>query len=248
MVSDLISEEPVLSQDFTSVLRAASCDELRARVVSFATRLGFDTVSATTVVDHFGAESEFITMHNTPASYLAIFEDHGKGHRDPVMQHCRYQGVPIIWDQQTYAAAGQGEMWEMQAQFGYRTGIALAIHLPRGLHFFLGVDRDQALPTDSAELTRLTANLHLFAVHAQDAALRLLLPEAKPERDPPALTSRELECLRWTTEGKTSWEIGRILGISEHTVIRHVNNAAHKLGCATKHQAALKALRLKLIW
>lgn len=48
-------------------------------------------------------------------------------------------------------------------------------------------------------------------------------------------------------EGKTAWEVGTILGISERTAVLHVNNAMHKLGCVNKHQAVLKALRLGLI-
>jgi DNA-binding CsgD family transcriptional regulator len=154
--------------------------------------------------------------------------------------------VPIIWDQDTYVANGAGELWEQQARFGFATGIALALHLPEGRHFLLGVDRDQSLPADPAVLQRVVADLQLFAVHAQDAALRLLLPPPlQPER--PALTPRELECLRWTMEGKTAWEVGAILGISERTAVLHVNNAMHKLACVNKHQAVLKALRLGLI-
>jgi DNA-binding CsgD family transcriptional regulator len=199
-----------------------------------------------TVVDHFRAESEFITIHNTPAAYTKAFQDLDKGRHDPVMQHCKRQSVPIIWNQDTYTTAGQGGMWEMQASFGYRYGIALALHLPEGRHFFLGVDRDQALPGTSGELTRMVADLQLFAVHAQDAALRLLLPMS-PQIDLPTLTPREMESLRWTMEGKTAWEVGSILSISERTAVLHINNATHKLGCVNKHQAVLKALRLGLI-
>jgi DNA-binding CsgD family transcriptional regulator len=154
--------------------------------------------------------------------------------------------VPIIWNQDTYVSAGLGEKWESQARYGYRTGIALALHLPEGRHFFMGVDRDQALPPSPGEVTRLVADLQLFAVHALDAAQRVLLP-APPEVDMPSLTPRELESLRWTMEGKTAWEVGSILGISERTAVLHVNNATHKLGCVNKHQAVLRAIRLGLI-
>jgi DNA-binding CsgD family transcriptional regulator len=92
----------------------------------------------------------------------------------------------------------------------------------------------------------MVADLQLFAVYAQDAAMRILLPPS-PQSDLPALTPRELESLRWTMEGKTAWELGSILGISERTAVLHVNNATHKLGCINKHQAVLKALRLGLI-
>jgi DNA-binding CsgD family transcriptional regulator len=63
----------------------------------------------------------------------------------------------------------------------------------------------------------------------------------------PRLTPRELEALQWTMQGKTAWEMGKILGISEQTAARHVNNAAQKLDCVNKHQAVLKALRLGMI-
>ena len=108
------------------------------------------------------------------------------------------------------------------------------------------VDRDQALPRDRAEVTRMVADLQLFAVHAQDTAMRVLVPQRlQPER--PKLTPRELDSLRWTMEGKTAWEVGAILGISERTAVLHINNAMHKLNCTNKHQAVLKALRLGLI-
>jgi DNA-binding CsgD family transcriptional regulator len=155
--------------------------------------------------------------------------------------------VPLVWNQSTYLRKGESSLWEILAQFGYKTGIAMAIHLPEGRHFFFGVDRDQALPEDPMELQRLVADLQLFAVHAQDTAMRILVPtEAQPER--PALTPRELEALRWTMEGKTAWELGAVLGISERTAVMHLNNAMHKLNCVNKHQAVLKALRLGLIW
>jgi DNA-binding CsgD family transcriptional regulator len=48
-------------------------------------------------------------------------------------------------------------------------------------------------------------------------------------------------------EWKDGLGLGRILGISEHTAIRHVNRATHKLGAANKHQAVLTALRMRLI-
>jgi DNA-binding CsgD family transcriptional regulator len=155
--------------------------------------------------------------------------------------------VPIAWNQETYTSVGEGERWELQASFGYRAGIALATHLPGGGHFFVGVDRDQALPGCSSEVSRLAADLSLFVMHAQDVALRVLMPEASSRADVPTLTSRELESLRWTMEGKTAWEVGRILGISEQTAVRHFNNATHKLGCVNKLQAVLKAFRMELI-
>jgi DNA-binding CsgD family transcriptional regulator len=236
----------MLPGGYMAVLEARSKEEFREQVVGFTHRLGFETVSAMTVIDHGMGKTEFITVDNTPKNYADTFSDPALGRRDPVMQHCKRQTVPIIWDQSTYVSQGAADIWEQQAPFGYSTGIAMALHMPEGRHFQLGVDRDQPLPADPEELQRLVADLQLFAVHAQEAALRLLVPETlQPER--PALTPRELEVLRWTMEGKTAWEVGAILGITERTAVLHINNAMHKLGCVNKHQAVLKALRLGLI-
>ena len=235
----------MLQGGFTAVLNARSSDELLTEVVRFTRQLEFETVSTTLVIDHMLGEPEFITVDNTPAAYRQVFKNRQDGRRDPVMQHCKRNSVPMIWDQRTYTAVQQGDKWEAQARFGYCTGIALALHMPEGRHFFMGVDRDRALP-QTAELTRMVADLQLFAVHAQEAAQRVLLP-ATAQTEVPNLTPRELETLRWTMEGKTAWEVGNILGITERTAVLHANNATHKLGTANKHQAVLKALRLGLI-
>lgn len=236
----------MLPGGYGAVLQARNREEFRDEVVRFTRKLGFQTVSALTLVDQGLGRSEVISVDNTPAGYLESYSDSVSGKRDPVVQHCKRQTVPIIWTQETYVDSGVGDLWEHQAQYGYRTGIAMALHMPEGKHFVLGVDRDQALPEDPNELQRLVADLQLFAVHAQEAAIRLLVPSRnQPER--PGLTPRELEALRWTMEGKTAWEVGAVLGISERTVVFHVNNAMRKLDCYNKQQAVVKALRLGLI-
>jgi DNA-binding CsgD family transcriptional regulator len=236
----------ILGESCQAVLETRTADEFRGEVVHFAQGLGFDFVSALTVIDHSLTHSEFINIDNMPLGFSDVCSDRSKHRRDPVMQHCKRGAVPIIWDQATYVEQDQGDLWEAQAAFGYRTGIAMALHFPEGRHFVLGVDRASRLPNVPGELTRLVADLQLFAIYAQEAALRLFVPRAaQPEL--PSLTKRELEALSWTMEGKTAWEVGAILGISERTAVLHIQNAMHKLGAVNKHQAVLKALRLGLI-
>lgn len=235
-----------LHSEHLSILEAKTKDELLAQVVRFAGNLGFQTVTASVVVDRTLGEPEFAWVDNAPAAYREVREDRDTAKRDPVMQHCKRSNLPIAWSQATYVEAGQAEVWEEQARFGYRHGICHAMHLPNGQHFLFGVDREQPLPGDAVQRDRLVASLLMFAVHAQDAAMRVLLPQAL-SCDRPRLSARELEALRWTLEGKTAWEIGRILSIAEDTAARHAFNATQKLGCANKHHAAVKALRLGLI-
>ena len=236
----------MLQGDFQSVLEARNLDQFRSVVIRFAQRLGFDKVSAMVAVDFVGSASEFVAVHNAPMAFQQTFDSHSVGKRDPVSQHCKRNTVPIIWGQHTYLETNAIDLWERQAQFGYCNGIAMALHLPEGRHFMLGVDRDQVLPKDERELTRMVADLQLFAVHAQDTALRVLVSEAaRPEQ--PALTPRELEVLRWTMEGKVAHEISAQLGIGDRTTVFHLQNAMLKLNCNSKHLAVVKAIRLGLL-
>jgi DNA-binding CsgD family transcriptional regulator len=237
----------MLQGNYLSVMEASTPLDLRKEVVSFAEGLGFKTVSAIVVIDHAASGSEFHLVDNTPPAYTQAYHDVELHQVDPVMQHCKHAAVPIIWDQETYVAQGHGDMWEHMAGCGYRTGVALALHLPDGRHFFLGIDRDRPLPKSPKAITRIVADLQLFAVHAQDAAFRILASAPAVAAEAPALTPRELEALRWTAEGKTAWEVGSIMNISERTAVLHLQNAMHKLDCINKHQAVLKALRYRLI-
>src|SRR5215468_7627378 len=61
------------------------------------------------------------------------------------------------------------------------------------------------------------------------------------------LSPREKDCLRWTAQGKSSWDIGMILTISENTVNFHVKNAIRKLDATNRIVAVIKAIRLGLM-
>jgi DNA-binding CsgD family transcriptional regulator len=57
-----------------------------------------------------------------------------------------------------------------------------------------------------------------------------------------SLTAREMQCLCLCAEGKSYWESGVILGISERTVSYHMEAVRSKLGAATNAHA------VALIW
>ncbi len=66
-------------------------------------------------------------------------------------------------------------------------------------------------------------------------------------KDTPDFTLRERETLKWAYEGKTAWEIGVILSISERTVKFHLNNIYKKLDVTNRLQAIAKAIRYGLV-
>jgi DNA-binding NarL/FixJ family response regulator len=61
------------------------------------------------------------------------------------------------------------------------------------------------------------------------------------------LTEREIEVLRLVVAGKTNQEIGFSLGISPRTVEKHIDSVYSKLGVSSRVEAAVFAVRDKLV-
>ncbi|WP_206076650.1 helix-turn-helix transcriptional regulator [Pseudoalteromonas rubra] len=61
------------------------------------------------------------------------------------------------------------------------------------------------------------------------------------------ITKREKDCLIWACEGKTSWEISQILGISERTVNFHLSNCIVKTDSTNRQQAIVKCIINNLV-
>lgn len=78
----------------------------------------------------------------------------------------------------------------------------------------------------------------------------MLKPEPPGEtsrRSAPALSSRQLECLKWAEAGKSARDTGQILGISQRTVEKHLEQAYLALGVRTRIQAVVRARTLGLL-
>src|SRR3546814_9694170 len=56
------------------------------------------------------------------------------------------------------------------------------------------------------------------------------------------LSNRQLECIALVARGKSDWEIGKILGISQLTVKRHMLLAREQLNVTKRIQIAMRAL------
>ncbi|MDX3926398.1 MAG: helix-turn-helix transcriptional regulator [Shinella sp.] len=61
------------------------------------------------------------------------------------------------------------------------------------------------------------------------------------------LTEREIECLYWIAEGKTSDEIAVILGISRNTINNYITSVMRKTATKTRSEAIAWAVRNNLV-
>lgn len=121
-------------------------------------------------------------------------------------------------------------------------------HLNDGLAHLVG-DRENgtllSLSIDHPNNHYYSQLLNHVTPHLHEAMQRINGRNAKHAS--PALTEREREVLKWIGEGKSSWEIGVILSISERTVKYHINNIKSKLNAVNRPHAVAKALRFRII-
>ena len=61
------------------------------------------------------------------------------------------------------------------------------------------------------------------------------------------LTRRQIEILHWVQEGKTAWEIGRILNLTDRSVEGHLRRIYLRLNVRNKLRAVLRAQDLGLL-
>lgn len=130
-------------------------------------------------------------------------------------------------------------------QNGLEDGYMFPVHGRRGL---LGLLSLSGRPVDlaGAELAlfdSIARRLYWKLIHAADPQEAARLSAVVDVE----LTRREMEALTLLAEGMTSHDIGRVLGISNHTVDWYMNGIQEKLGARNRHHAIAIAFRLGLV-
>jgi len=223
------------------------------------------------------AEEEFIDLFPKiqelfPFDYAAAmlgFHDKGKG---PVIVHGVNISFPEEWVREyfsknyhqtsalsrqnftTYTPQYMTNTWKQYRQqdeiislcldFGIREGYAHgsgpSVQGQNGSMFcFSGSAMEHNRRTE-AILGVIVPHLHLAFSH-------VFRSRKMVENKKTVLSAREKEVLDWLKQGKSSWDISIILGISERTVNFHVYNSMHKLDAVNRPQALAAASRLGLI-
>ena len=72
-------------------------------------------------------------------------------------------------------------------------------------------------------------------------------PDHAAAERPLDLTEREIECLAWIAEGKTSDEVSMIIGISRNTVNNYITSIMRKTATRTRSETIALAVRNRLI-
>lgn len=123
-------------------------------------------------------------------------------------------------------------------------GLSIPIRGRLGEFALFSVTSDEMEPEWRAMKRDLLRDLMVVAFNFHAAALRAC---GAAEEQSVHMPLREASCLRWKALGKTDEEIGRILGISPHTVRFHLESSRARLNTANTTHTVAKALALGLI-
>jgi DNA-binding CsgD family transcriptional regulator len=173
-----------------------------------------------------------------PASWIEHYFANHYLDIDPTVTTAAHRAAPYAWDFAAARGTVAAPVFDDIYDLGVRSGLTVPVHLPGGATFvasFAGRELD-----DRRRRPLLTCVAVLLHEHFArlDAGCRAMAPN---------LTARECDCLSWVARGKTSWEIGEILGVAERTVNFHLNNAFAKLDTSGRTMAVVRAITLGLI-
>ncbi|MEO6678692.1 MAG: autoinducer binding domain-containing protein [Pseudomonas sp.] len=212
--------------------------------LNFIKNLGFKFCAFSITSKTLGAHDYTLNRNNFPDSWNTQYEQNEFSAIDPIVAHCNQSMLPILWTEDVFADAPW--LWQALKQQGLQHGWSQSFHdEDSGLYSILSLARSHC-PITAYELYEnlgftVFISRHLHALAAQH------LPKRAARPSTPHLSPREVEVLKLSGDGKTAYEISRILNLSERTVNFHVHRAIEKLGVCNKTAAVIKAVRVGVL-
>jgi LuxR family transcriptional activator of bioluminescence operon len=188
------------------------------------------------------------TLSNYPDNWFKSYFDDAMQKHDPVVRYCLQNTSPIRWNNllqmDQYIDAIGEQFMARAAQVGLCDGLSIPLKAPSGevAIFSLSSRREEKIDD---RVRQALPYAQSFSASLFEHYIRIIPP--KSEESSSSLTAREKENLFWACEGKTAWEISKIIGVSERTVIFHLTSATKKLGAVNRQHAVAKAIHQGLI-
>lgn len=196
-----------------------------------------------------GAEARpkpyFLTTY--PLDWVEAYDRNDYLRVDPVLLESPGQSAPWVWGGASHrkrVSSPQRHFLNEARGHGIRTGVAIPVHAAGGEFGLVSISSADKESRFHKLLEEWQHDLHLISLYFHSHVTRFI---DRHDRATCTLTLRERECLLWSALGKSSWETGQILNLSEATVNFHTKNAMRKLGVHSRPHAVVRAIMLGLI-
>ncbi|MNM77917.1 Regulatory protein SdiA [compost metagenome] len=208
--------------------------------LNFARNLGYKFCGFSITSNSVGVDSSAVNLNNFPHEWNTQYEKNNATQIDPIVAHCNHSTLPVLWSEELFSRTPW--LWQLLQQHGLQHGWSQAIFDEEtGQRSILSLARSHC-PISAYELYEHLGFSVFISRHLH--ALALGMQPIKPARpQAPPLSRRELEVLKLSADGKTAYEIARILSLSERTINFHVQRAIEKLGVNNKIAAVIAAAR-----
>ncbi len=219
-------------------------DTLFGKITAAAASLGFENCAYGLRMPLPLSNPKVFTLNNYSDTWNSRYREAGYLYADPTVLHGRRTQTPLVWSDSVFSSARN--LWEEARACGLRVGWAKSSLDAGGAGGMLTLSRsrDEISPL---ELQNNELKMRWLAHVSHISLSRLMMAPAGGAAEKICLTSREVEILRWTADGKTSGEISDILIVSENTVNFHIKNAVGKLQATNRTAAAVKAAMMGLL-
>ncbi|WP_245442680.1 LuxR family transcriptional regulator [Mesorhizobium hawassense] len=183
-------------------------------------------------------------MLNYPDGWREHYLEMGYDKIDPTIKRGRRRIEAFRWSEvynDESTTEDERRVLDEAAAFGLRSGVSVPLHGPDGSFAIMNFAqaRDGEFPNRTITYLQLAAlHFHLRVAEFANAA---------GIESTSNLSPREKECILWTAKGKSSWEIGKILGLSINTVNFHIKNVMRKMDANSRITAAIEVLKRGMI-
>jgi LuxR family quorum sensing-dependent transcriptional regulator len=228
----------------TEIGKTTSLDGVADIAERFLDSLEFNRFAVSYIRNDDIRINEFVPLSNISDEFLIRYSEMDYFFLDPLARRCLHTATPFIWEEVLTLREQEPivkRIYSEASDFGLPQGMTVPIRSFEGLIgsvTFAG-QRDRFGPKERLELNILALVLH--------ARVAELCHETGLHRAGRQLSERERETLKWGAVGKTSSEIGSILGLTKRTVDQHFDNAAKKLGTVNRVHTVVMALKHNLI-
>ncbi len=181
--------------------------------------------------------AQVMIANGWPAEWFELYNRENLSAVDPVPRHCFDTLNPFEWKDAPYDREHDPAAHDVMMharEFRFHEGFCIPVHYDDSTGAISVAGERPCLEAETKSA------LHLVSVFTHGRLRALSRPgSALPGR---RLSGIEAEVLRWAAHGKTAWETGQILGISERNVRWHLEEAQRKLMTKNKTATVARAL------
>lgn len=220
---------------------AADADELGEALRAITEALGFQYFALTHHVDVLEMGDSAIRLHNYPAQWADYYDAQALGLSDPVHRASHVTSVGFCWSQMPRMiplTAHDRRILALGREQGIGDGFTVPANVPGEARGSCSFANEEGRLID----TPMLPVAQLAGAFGFEAARRLWSGRGDLDTDAPQLTDRQRDCVLWVARGKGDWEIGRILGVSEETVARHIKQACARYGVSKRTLLTIRTL------